>query len=129
MGKQGKILPAKYKQIAEDNNIPLQTVYRRLKNNWLLEKAVSTPSSTKYSGNRKRAKTGELLPNDRPKSKKIFGVTVYQDQLEDIEKEIEKSNKSTSTFFADILDDWIKNKDKNKSVLTYPKKRKIDNKN
>ncbi len=39
MGKVAKILPEEYKQKAIENHISIQTVYKRLRTGWDLERA------------------------------------------------------------------------------------------
>jgi hypothetical protein len=105
MGKVAKLLPEKYKQIAIANEIPLPTVYRRLKSDWDLQRAVTEKPKKVIITQRKE--TGELIALDRPKGNTI-SFTPYQDNEELLEKAIAKSGKPKSVFLADIVDSWLK---------------------
>ena len=102
MGKVAKLLPEEYKLKAIANNIPIQTVYWRIENNWDLEKAVTKqPRKIK----RNRDKEGQII-SDRPKSH-IYTFNFYDDKKELLEKAIEESGKTKSEFIADAMEKYL----------------------
>ena len=107
MGKVGKLLPKEYKEKAIENKIPLPTVYRRLKNGWDLERAVTQQPNSKYIDQFTRTEEGELMPSMRPKTHKVYAFTAYADLEDLLNQAIEESGKLQSVFFADAIEEYL----------------------
>jgi hypothetical protein len=109
MGKVGYKLPDKYKQIAIDNGISLQTVYSRINHGWELEKAVNKKPSKKIRAI--RSKTGELITS---RKKYPISIHFYEDKEEILDDAIAQSGKTRSEFIADVLEDYLDKWEKKK---------------
>ncbi len=113
MGKTGKLLPEEYKQKAIDNDLNLQTVYRRLERGWDIERAV-TEKAKNTTYNYKRTEDGSIT-TDRPKSEKTRAFINYADNEELYQKALDFTGKTSSQFVADLVDQWLK---RNKKKIT-----------
>ncbi len=102
MGKVAKLLPPEKVAIAERNNIPLTTVYKRLKRGWDLEKAITQPPR---ESNRKRSEEGEFIGSGKGKPR-CFTLPLEWD--EKLEKAIADSELNQSEWVAQVVMNKLK---------------------
>ena len=106
MPRVSKLLTEAQKAIAEHNNIPVVTVYKRLDRGWDVEKAITKP--TRKPRNIKR-KDGLFVNAGRGKSRH-FSVAVEWER--DLDQAIADSGISESEWIEKIIIDRLKSESK-----------------
>jgi hypothetical protein len=89
----------KDKETAENNQIPLSTVYARLKRGWEVDRAVT--ESPRPTASRDRNANGEIL-TDVPKGKGRF-FQVPAEREEELDEAIAASGLSGAQWYADAI--------------------------
>ncbi|MDY6901034.1 MAG: hypothetical protein SWZ49_23575 [Cyanobacteriota bacterium] len=102
MPRASKLLTDEQKAIAEENGIPLVTVYKRLDRDWDVEKAITKP--TRKPGNVKR-KDGLFVDAGRAKAR-FFSLPVEWD--EKLTQAIAESELSESEWIEQTIIDKLK---------------------
>lgn len=106
MPRESKLLTDEQKAIAENNEIPLVTVYKRLERGWDIEKAITKP--TRKPGNIKR-EDGLFVDAGRGK-RRHFSISIKWE--DDLEKAIADSEMSESEWIEQVIIDKLKAKKK-----------------
>lgn len=104
MPRTSKLLTEEQKAIAEENGIPLVTVYKRLDRDWDVEKAITKP--TRKTGNRKR-KDGLFVDTGRAKARFFSLPQEWDDKLT---KAIADSDLSEAEWVERVIIDKLKAK-------------------
>ena len=107
MAKFGSVLPDDKKEIAIANGIPLTTVYRRLKRDWDMERAITQPPRKSHIHKLQRRKEG-AFKSDRLKSKEMHAFFNYAENEKAFMNMVNESGKNVSNFIADLIDKEVK---------------------
>lgn len=106
MSKNPYVLPLEYKQLAIDNGLKVQTVYKRIQKGWDLYRACTQkarkPPSHLYTARRVEG----MIQSERPRSKKIT-FNYYDDDASRLDKAIEESGLSASEFSAKAMEEYL----------------------
>lgn len=106
MPRESKLLTDEQKTIAEENEIPLVTVYKRLDRGWDVEKAITKP--TRKPKNVKR-EDGLFVDAGRGE-RRYFSLPVKWE--DDFRKAIAQSELSESEWIEQVIIDKLKSKKK-----------------
>lgn len=110
MGKVAKILPQEFKEKAIKNNIPLPTVYRRIRSGWNLDDAVMTKTQVPERLKKiNRIADGSSFSADRPRTTPLT-FYFYDDLINDLEEAVKKTGLSRSEFLAVSLEQYLQKK-------------------
>ncbi len=104
MGARGKVLPPDKKEIALKNGLSLQTVYRRIRDGWDLEEAITKPPLGVT--NLERGASGTFT-SANPKGK-ARGVRLPIELDKEFEQILEEEGMSVGELLTVMVEDWIK---------------------
>ena len=107
MAKFGSVLPDDKKQIAIANGIPLTTVYRRLKRDWDMERAITQKPKKTHIHKLQRREEG-AFKSDRLKSQQMHAFFNYAENENAFLQMVDKSGKNVSNYIADLIDKEVK---------------------
>ena len=102
MGKVGKIVPPDKMAIAEKNNIPLTTVYNRVRAGWNIEKAITKPPRRRNNF-KERDEEGNFVAAGGVSKGKKRSFALPSDWDEVLDKEIEASGLIQSEYVAKLV--------------------------
>lgn len=106
MSKNPYVLPLEYKQLAIDNGLKIQTVYKRIQKGWDLYRACTQkarkPPSHLYTAPRVEG----MIQSERPRSKKVT-FNYYDDDADRLDKAIDESGLSASEFTAKAMEEYL----------------------
>ena len=106
MPRVSKLLTEEQKAIAEKNDIPLVTVYKRLDRDWDIEKAITKP--TRKIKNVKR-EDGLFVDAGRGERRQF---SLPKEWDEELERAIAESQMGESELLEIAVIDWLKMKKK-----------------
>ena len=106
MPRESKLLTDEQKRIAQNNNIPLVTVYKRLKRGWDINKAIT--KQTRKAGNIKR-ENGLFIDAGRGK-RRYFSICAEWDDI--LDKAIAESGIDETEWIEQTIIEKLKSLEK-----------------